>query len=496
MLQARERADPTSPRAQVKREKSYTMQDDEIPFGVPRRRQNRFIGWSLRLIGLVLLPLSTIMFFGASRNLGQAVFPNPFLHNDPGESFLIALALFAASILGYNFSRMLRRHGRRHSVPVLRTLKSAKEEPYVLYLRPFASDAVGAMMEQGRVVFGRASTMTVEERLADAFKLFGRLIAVGQPDDRLPQPGAARLYLPMYGWQQIVSSLVKDARLILLTTGTSEGTLWELRQVVRTRKPHNVVLVVLTDEAEYGEFQKRANQIFAEEVAPPESPDRAPVFPDYPKLWNPFANRKLPLPRGFIRFNEDWSPQFVRLDPTAVQSRRSKRAVREMYKFQLGGLFEKVLAARVAEDQQVLRLDTSQRATLRQIEAFIDDLAGDEQDRNFLLRFELTSLRGLKTPTRIRSRSDTSEPADTPASITISSGGNATWRSTDVSFLTDGGTLTVDMPASTVFETIQNARSRGAADSDTFSLSINVWGSVKLTADPSNVKFHLAHRSD
>jgi hypothetical protein len=76
-----------------------------------------------------------------------------------------------------------------------------------------------------------ATIYTFEEQLfdrLDGFGLqFGRVIAVGRPGEKLPFPGAEKVYLPGEGWQPIVSELISRARLAVLIAAPGPGTLWD-----------------------------------------------------------------------------------------------------------------------------------------------------------------------------------------------------------------------------------------------------------------------------
>ncbi|MEJ8653583.1 hypothetical protein WKI65_37450 [Streptomyces sp. MS1.AVA.3] len=72
---------------------------------------------------------------------------------------------------------------------------------------------------------------------------FGRVVAVGQPGERLPLPGADRFYLPLDDWQPVVSDLIGRARLVILIAGTGPGTLWELTEAARLLRPEQLLLL-------------------------------------------------------------------------------------------------------------------------------------------------------------------------------------------------------------------------------------------------------------
>ena len=70
-------------------------------------------------------------------------------------------------------------------------------KPDVLYLRAFETDSsvlrfVGWSFLLPRLIAG---VITEEEQLRDVLRPFGDLVAIGRPGEKLPTPGAARLYV-------------------------------------------------------------------------------------------------------------------------------------------------------------------------------------------------------------------------------------------------------------------------------------------------------------
>jgi hypothetical protein len=68
------------------------------------------------------------------------------------------------------------------------------------------------------------------------------VIAIGKPDEELPSLGAARFYVAHDRWQQKVAEVVKVARLVLWTTGTTEGLRWEAKHLVESCPPDKLIL--------------------------------------------------------------------------------------------------------------------------------------------------------------------------------------------------------------------------------------------------------------
>ncbi|MGW7521799.1 hypothetical protein ACWGJ2_40165, partial [Streptomyces sp. NPDC054796] len=181
---------------------------------------------------------------------------------------------------------------------------------------------------------------TYEEEMVWTFRRrFGRLVAVGQPGERLPLPGAQRFYLPLHGWQPVVSELIGRARLVVLVAGTGPGTLWELTEAVRLLTPEQLLPLVMGDERAYRRFQEAVPGAFAERAqqlrAEGTEPVPAPVFPDYPSLHDPMFSGTLLGLQGIIHFDSAWVPTVTRVDVTAVRALTSTGRVLKTQRKQL-----------------------------------------------------------------------------------------------------------------------------------------------------------------
>jgi hypothetical protein len=71
---------------------------------------------------------------------------------------------------------------------------------------------------------------SLETRLAKHFSRFGPFIAVGSPKESLPQPGAARIFLPHDQWQDRILAWMQEAELIVMYAGRTQSVNWELRK--------------------------------------------------------------------------------------------------------------------------------------------------------------------------------------------------------------------------------------------------------------------------
>ena len=95
-----------------------------------------------------------------------------------------------------------------------------------------------------RMFFGLAVD-TSEEVLARFFSRIGPVIAIGQPGELLPTPGAARMYLPDDQWQTAVEEELLNAQIVLVQPGVTDGVQWELEQIRQKCEPCRVLLCLV-----------------------------------------------------------------------------------------------------------------------------------------------------------------------------------------------------------------------------------------------------------
>jgi len=135
--------------------------------------------------------------------------------------------------------------------------------PTVLYLRPFTSDVSTAGQTFSAILTPSLyqGWSTEEEQLADVFRPFGSFVAIGQPGERLPLPGAARQYADHGEWQEVVTDMMRAAQLVVIKAGDSPGILWELGRAWQTVAPHRLLVLVLRiSSARYERFRADAGR--------------------------------------------------------------------------------------------------------------------------------------------------------------------------------------------------------------------------------------------
>jgi hypothetical protein len=124
------------------------------------------------------------------------------------------------------------------TVSLERVLKLDQRKP-ILFLRAFADDQVlmrpiGVLTLLGLFDFND-SKMTLDQLLLQEGTLYGPVVALGNPRDKLPPFGVARGYFANENWQEAVANLVRDSSAVVICVDETEGISWEL-EFLRDRR--------------------------------------------------------------------------------------------------------------------------------------------------------------------------------------------------------------------------------------------------------------------
>jgi hypothetical protein len=180
-------------------------------------------------------------------------------------------------------------------------------KPDVLYLRSFRDDT----STTGKILF--SGFTTDEEQLADALRPFGDLVAIGQPGEALPVPGASRMYATETEWKDVVLTRMRSATLVVIRAGNSPGLLWEVGQALATLSPAKLVIFVFNlSKSDYDTFAARVRSTFGLDLPEIGSPRLIRTVIDYRE--NPMN-----VMPGFIHFLDDWSAEFLPLPATIMR---------------------------------------------------------------------------------------------------------------------------------------------------------------------------------
>ncbi len=202
------------------------------------------------------------------------------------------------------------KRGKQIGALSAQALLSKDSRPPVVYLRSFHDDAVASEgslkvlpLGGGAIVGGliglldmAGGTATEEEQLAEALRDVGPFVAVGKPGEKLPELGAARMYLQDSEWKDKVHDLMSRASLVVLRAGRTDGLWWEVQTAAAIVKPERLVLLLPYQREQYELFRSKAESIFGRRL------------PDYPQGKKKGAAGSV---QGILYFEPDWTPRFL-----------------------------------------------------------------------------------------------------------------------------------------------------------------------------------------
>lgn len=123
----------------------------------------------------------------------------------------------------------------------------------ILYLRSFQDDglAVGAQrifflnpLRLCASLWGGGRAIRFEETLAAELGAYGPVVGIGQPNEALPQLGAARWYESDATWQAGIDALLPRAQLIVVSVARTDGLAWEISRIEQLGLWPRVVFVL------------------------------------------------------------------------------------------------------------------------------------------------------------------------------------------------------------------------------------------------------------
>ncbi len=197
---------------------------------------------------------------GAIFSAFAGAFGAAYLAAQPGFGVLTALLLFAGAVmLGTIFAQLffttegyVEQRGRDlRAQQLCDALLDGQPptEPFVLYLRPFAStDQIDAEVAKSVRVSGPTGTQVVfatdriefEEQIEKALRPFGLLVGLGRPLEHI---GAGRIVVSDEIWKQAISAMMDHSELIVLLPSSIGGTSWEVGELMKSGRMNKTIVV-------------------------------------------------------------------------------------------------------------------------------------------------------------------------------------------------------------------------------------------------------------
>jgi hypothetical protein len=196
----------------------------------PRTRQSRLIEWPMRLVsGVGNFAAYVVLFSAPAEILGAG-------RTGVGWAALLALAVYTLLFAANSWERL----GRRLAVLKYRvTFADDADERTILYLRSFTDDrsSLWFPFTDGTLRSVLWPRTSLEQTLSIMGMMEGNVVTVGDPRERLPLPGAYRVYYRHSlgeredEWREAVAKTAKAARGVILIAGATPALAWEIEQL-------------------------------------------------------------------------------------------------------------------------------------------------------------------------------------------------------------------------------------------------------------------------
>jgi hypothetical protein len=250
------------------------------------------VGQRLRKIGFALIA-TCVACFGLLWGMAVLMGDRPF--ESQSERWLSMVGVLGLSMLPLIGVFLLYR-SRQHLAKFHSAERLHDPRPPVVFLRAFQLDS------SAKDVVFPLYLITFEERLAAALSPIGPLVALGQPEEALPPPGASRFQETQQTWKDRVVDLFKRARLVVLVFGTSPALLWETTTAFQMLKPQQLLILGVGRDTprEY----EALSRIFKEATGR--------KLPALRSLRRAISRTALQTRSG-ITFGEGWMPRTLRL---------------------------------------------------------------------------------------------------------------------------------------------------------------------------------------
>ena len=237
-----------------------------------KKRRPAAVAYSVAAAALGIVAVALVIWVAAN-GLESWLFANGQAQGMAQMVLAVALEFAAIYVV-----TVLWRRGRKHAAVDSHATQQRDPRRRILYLRSFQDDSRMMDAEWDMVVrteYGRAGHSQgpiarliaslptgilntggrLEENLAGIVAPIGPFVAIGAPDEPLPQLGAARAYFPEDTWQGQVIEWVDSAQLIVQVAGPTRWIRWELDTILdRGAWPKLVILMPPAQEDHAGRW--------------------------------------------------------------------------------------------------------------------------------------------------------------------------------------------------------------------------------------------------
>jgi hypothetical protein len=183
-----------------------------------------------RLLAVVLLVLAVCAFV-------SPLFYKDYYDAADTPAWFGWIVLLSFLLFGIAWRRF--RRGNSFALPHAEGLLERDERAPVLYLRSFSDDG----MSVGHATSDMFDNIGFEQTLSRYFSGFGPVVAIAEPRG-VPQPGAARVFVPEESWQQRILAWMEQATLIVVVVGHTNAAKWELREMIARGYQKKCVFII------------------------------------------------------------------------------------------------------------------------------------------------------------------------------------------------------------------------------------------------------------
>jgi TM2 domain-containing membrane protein YozV len=161
---------------------------------------------------------------------------------------------------------LLFRSGWKYDAFTAADARARDPRPPVLYFRSFHDDSQIVVAPRRGVVRARflwyTAGVSPEQEIAFILGQVGPVIAIGKPGERLPELGAARIYVSDDQWRCVVTAWMSEAALVVFRAGETEGLWWEIEQALAQYSRRRIVIVELGPSEAHLSFRRRFEATF------------------------------------------------------------------------------------------------------------------------------------------------------------------------------------------------------------------------------------------
>lgn len=185
-------------------------------------------------IGMILSGIGLFIYF---YDFIIEVFEIPFLEDIFSNliSYMLAMIMFFLIWGALRIMMRIPQLLRKNAESVL----ESDEDPPVIFLRSFQDDNVKVDIasdpvdpETEELSLKEYGKIDLEVLLTSEAEKIGPFVAIGEPGERIPCPGAFRAYFTDEEWQPAIQKWVNKARVILVFAGMTKMVAWEISKLV------------------------------------------------------------------------------------------------------------------------------------------------------------------------------------------------------------------------------------------------------------------------